>query len=60
MQALLRVVVVYDGPGDGQEPVEVRELLDMAPGRSEFHSIEWHHEGDAGRGRKHFMDALLS
>ena len=62
LQALLRVVVVYDIQGEGNEPLEIRELLDMAPGRSEYHSIEWEgsEEGDAGRGRKLFMDALLN
>lgn len=64
LQALLRVVVVYDdeGKGEGHEPIEIRELLDMAPGRSEFHSVQWQgsEEEDAGRGRKRFMDALLN
>ena len=62
LQALLRVVVVYDGQGEGKEPVEIRELLDMAPGRSEFHSVQWQgsDEEDAGRGRRRFMEALLN
>lgn len=62
LQAFFRVVVVYDGQGEGHEPVEIRELLNMAPGRSEFHSVLWKgsEEGDAGRGRKRFMDSLLN
>lgn len=62
LQSLLRVVVVYDGQDEGHEPAEIRELLDMAPGRSEFHTIQWKgsDEKDAGRGRRLFMDALFS
>lgn len=61
LQKLLRVVVVYDGLGEGQEPREVRELLDMAPGRSETHALIWDGsaEDDEGRGRKKFMEVLL-
>ena len=61
LQKLLRVVVVYDGQGEGHETAEVQELLDMAPGRSETHFLEWtgSREDDAGRGRQKFMEALL-
>lgn len=61
LQKLLRVVVVYDGKGEGHESPEVKELLDMAPGRSETHFLEWNgsRENDSGRGRQKFMESLL-
>lgn len=62
LQSLLRLVIVYDGKGEGSEPREVRELLDMAPGRSEFNTLVWDGSdvNDASGGRYAFFEALVN